>query len=84
MASSGQETIPSEQDWIGKEMAFSPTSTTQQKALRLCFIPNWRIKLAFKQAANLCKEIITANETHPLTHTNTQNGMLYRKASRRH
>jgi hypothetical protein len=50
----------------------------------LCFIPNWRIKLAFKQAANLCEEFITTNENHPLTPTNTQNGMLYRKASRRH
>ena len=32
LASSGQETMPSEQDWTGKEMAILPTSAVQQKA----------------------------------------------------
>nr|DAO79923.1 MAG TPA: hypothetical protein [Caudoviricetes sp.] len=32
MASLGQETMSSEQNWIGNEMAILPASITQQKA----------------------------------------------------
>ena len=42
MESSEQETISSEQDWTGEEIAILPTSAIQQKVYRLCFIPNSR------------------------------------------
>ncbi|KDR52340.1 hypothetical protein HMPREF1991_01603 [Hoylesella loescheii DSM 19665 = JCM 12249 = ATCC 15930] len=40
MESSEQETISSEQDWTGEEIAILPTSAIQQKVYRLCFISN--------------------------------------------
>ena len=37
-----QETMPPEQDWMGKGMAILPTRAKRQKAYRLWFIPNSR------------------------------------------